>query len=263
MSQKDLADKAFWDHAYGSKSHSLSIGWKPKLYESLSIEHILLTEIKRYRPKTILEVGCGNSQWLAYLARVENVNVSGIDYSEKGCELAAKRLEINDINGIIFCEDFFNIDLKMIGRYDFVYSLGVIEHYSDPYEVIDKLMAFVKPGGVLLTEVPNLDRSIHGLLMKVWQPSIFYKHKPLSKDELINIHKKLGLVNVRGYYIGLFSLGLVSWGDHPRWPILAKWLSPIFNSIAIFISLVMSTPKIYRGYPKLAPFIYTVGQKVI
>src|SRR5262245_7685931 len=49
--------------------------------------------------KRLIEVGCGRSIWLPYLARELGVRVSGLDYSEVGCDQARRVLDRAGIEG--------------------------------------------------------------------------------------------------------------------------------------------------------------------
>ncbi len=261
MSQEDLAQKSHWDNIYNDLKVPTYSNWHPSNYDSLALEHMLFTEIKRCRPQTVLEIGCGNSVWLPYLSRAANVRVSGIDYSEKGCELARRRLKLEGINGDIFCEDIFGIGPDDVGQYDLVFSLGVVEHFADLDRVLSKLMEFVKPGGVLLTEVPNLYFSIHGFLSWVWQPELLKKHELISRDRLIDAYSRAGAKNIRGYYLGILSLNIVAWEIYQRWPRLCSSLVPVIRKISSALDSGLVKMNKFDGARTLAPFIYVVGEK--
>lgn len=261
MTIQDLAQKEHWDDRYADCKNSLQIKWVPKGYCSLVIESILMTEINRYSPKTILEIGCGDSTWLPYLAKKTNAQINGIDYSEGGCRLALQRLEMEGISGKIICEDIFKIDHEKMGHYDFVYSLGLVEHFSDLTRIIKEELRFVKPGGILFTEIPNLKYSIHGLLSWIYQPELLKKHKRISSRELIRAYEYCGLINIEGNYAGLFSLGIVAWGKYPRWKRISKYVLPLLLKSASCVDYLLSKIECYRGFILTSPYIYVRGEK--
>ena len=102
MDNQDLAKKEHWDNHYAdckqNTPESLSEIWVPGDYNSQVIEHVLMKEINRSNPRTILEIGCGNSTWLPYLAKKTGAQVAGIDYSEEGCALVQNRLILDRID---------------------------------------------------------------------------------------------------------------------------------------------------------------------
>ncbi|OPX94108.1 MAG: Ubiquinone biosynthesis O-methyltransferase [Syntrophorhabdus sp. PtaB.Bin027] len=261
MAIQDLAKKEYWDDYYSDCNQMVQKNWTPIGYNSQVIEHILIKEIHRCNPKTILEIGCGNSTWLSYLAKKTNAQVTGIDYSEEGCYLALQRLKEEGVVGQIVCKDIFQVDHETIGQYDFVYSLGVVEHFSDLTGILKEELRFVKPGGVLFTSIPNLKYSIHGLLSWIYHPEILKKHKKISKTELIMAYKSCGLQNIEGNYAGLFSLGIVAWGKYPKWKRISKFILPFLLIIVSCVDYPLSKMKCYGGIPPTSPFIYVKGEK--
>lgn len=261
MINRDLAKKEYWDNHYADCKQNLLEKWVPTDYNSQVIEHILMKEIARSNPKSILEIGCGNSTWLPYLAKMTGAQVAGIDYSEEGCSLVQNRLNIEKIEGKIFCEDFFKADPQSIGQYDFVYSLGVVEHFSDLKQTLKTELKFVKPGGTLFTEIPNLKSSVHRILAWVYQPELLSKHEKISKIDLIKVYNDLGLNHVEANFAGIFSLNIVAWGIYPRWKKLSKIFLPLLLLSARIVDNVLLKTKCYRGFAPISPFIYIKGEK--
>lgn len=255
----DLADVKHWDEIYRN-SHSVSSRRYPKGYEELTLEHVLLREISRCDAKSLLEVGCGNSFWLPYLATKTGAIVSGVDYSEEGCKLARQHLAAGGVPGRVFCADLFQANRDEIGQHDFVFSLGVVEHFTDLNGVLSKLLEFVNPGGVLFTEVPNI-LSIHGALSWIWQPQLLAKHKLVSRRHLVNAYKLLGMENIRAGYFGLFSLNIVAWEVYPRWPGLVPVVAPLVRRINSYLNYLLCRTGKFRGISPLAPFLCVVGHK--
>jgi 2-polyprenyl-3-methyl-5-hydroxy-6-metoxy-1,4-benzoquinol methylase len=260
MTQRDIAGKEHWDSIYRTKD-SAQVSWRPGSYDELVLEHALLGQIERLKPRTLLEVGCGNSLWLPYLARKTGAKVAGMDYSEAGCELARQRLRSQEVEGKVWCGDLFRANLEEVGQYDFVFSLGLVEHFSDLEGVLSALLRFVRPGGALFTEVPNL-RSVHGLMTWAWQPELFGKHELVSKKHLRRAYEHLGLKDIRQQYLGTFSLDIVGWSIYPRWPRLATHVAPRISQFnERFVDYYLRRLGWFRGIAPLAPYLYTVGTK--
>ena len=260
MAQTDIAGKEHWDTLYHAKE-SAQPGWSPRSYDDMLIGRALVGEINRVKARTLLEVGCGDSLWLSYLARETGASaVAGMDYSEPGCELARQRLRAQGVEPRIWCADLFKADPEQIGQYDFVFSLGLVEHFSDLEGVLSALLKFVRPGGTLFTEVPNLP-SIHGLMVWAWQPELFAKHELVSKRRLTRAYERLGLRDVRGRYLGVFSLSIVAWDIYARWPRVAARVAPrVFQFNGRFDPYLQRLGWVGGAAP-LAPYIYAVGQK--
>ena len=263
MSQADLAGIDHWEDVYksiGAVDSRPAGSCVPADYGSIVIAEALLTEIARCGATKILEVGCGNSIWLPYVARETGATVAGLDYSEAGCELSRRQLAAEGIKGEIFCADLFQANAADIGRYDFVYSLGMVEHFTDTVEVLARLLEFVRPGGMLFSEVPNL-KSIHGILSWIWQPELLAKHYPLSKRDLMRAYGQLGLQKIRGQYAGVFSMDVVAWEHYPRWPRLVPLLRPYLSRIRTSVDYRLRKSGRLKGFAPIAPYVYAVGQK--
>ena len=133
--------------------------------------------------KKLLEIGCGNSILLPYLAKEFGFEVYGIDYSKKGCLQSEQILKRDGINGVIYCEDAFNPDKNLLGNFDFVCSFGVVEHFQDTSNTLKSFSEFLKPGGILITSIPNM-KGATGLLHKLLNKPVYDIHVPLDKDDL-------------------------------------------------------------------------------
>lgn len=101
-------------------------------------------------PETIVDLGCGGGTTVALLRkRWPHAAIEGLDWSAKALALARAReptcrYTLADIA-------HYRTDQK----YDLVMALGVIEHCSNPSEVIESLGQLVGPGGLVYVEVPN------------------------------------------------------------------------------------------------------------
>ncbi len=255
---KDLAQKEHWDFIYQNAFEAKS--WKPQSYDSLCIERMLMNAIKRYKPKSILEVGCGNSYWLPYLNKTTNIAVAGIDYSEIGCEKARENLNRAGASGKIYCADIFQSGPELTGTYDMVFSLGVVEHFFNLNNVLEAIKKFANPGGSIITEVPNL-KSVHGLMAYIWHPALLKKHRIISKKELVSAHIESGLENVRASYLGLFSLNIINWEIYHRFRFYKKLL-PLTNFLNKFTNRILIKLNLFApNTALLSPFIYVTALK--
>ncbi len=166
--------------------------------------HLFFTEVfmgSSVKGKKILEVGCGNSGWLPYFNKEWGLIVAGLDYSVVGCKKAEAILQNAGIKGTIHHADMFSPPEDMIESYDYVCSFGVVEHFEDTVNAIMAVSRFLKPGGVLITTVPN-HNGVAGTFQRIFSKKVYSIHKIIDHKILTGATKNAGLNTIKeGYFI--------------------------------------------------------------
>lgn len=149
----------------------------------------------------LLEVGCAASVWLPYFAKTYGFQVTGLDYSEIGCELERHILVDENVQGEVVCADLFSPPGTMLGAFDVIVSFGLIEHFEDTPACIEALSRYLKTGGIMITNIPNLAGTA-GTVQKILNRPIFDIHVVLDARDLRLAHEKAGLeVLQHGYFL--------------------------------------------------------------
>jgi len=178
--------------------------------------HLLFSKyLERQNGKRIIEFGCAQSIWLAYFARHHALKISGIDYSPFGCEKASVVLLRAGVDGEIVHADFMNPPDHLLGACDFGVSFGVAEHFEDTAECLAAFRRFLKPGGILITVIPNLAGLI-GTLQKRLDRKIYDIHVPLDDRALAAAHRRAGMDVLECKYIVCSNFGVLTLSDHGR-----------------------------------------------
>jgi 2-polyprenyl-3-methyl-5-hydroxy-6-metoxy-1,4-benzoquinol methylase len=159
-----------------------------------------------HRPLTLLEIGCAASRWLPYFAKQFGFSVTGLDYSESGCEMAREILSKEGIHGTVIRSDFFTPPKEMLAAFDVVVSFGVAEHFTDTAACLKAFGDFVKPAGIMITVVPNM-AGLLGWLQKLIDFRVFEIHVPLDASALQAEHQSAGLLVKSCCYCGVAHLG--------------------------------------------------------
>jgi 2-polyprenyl-3-methyl-5-hydroxy-6-metoxy-1,4-benzoquinol methylase len=206
----NLTKKENWDQNYiiHKEITELQFGWRNHVNKIIAqkIEEIGLVD------KNILEIGAGNSQWLTYLAKkYPNSRFAGLDYSKIGCEKLAERA--NNILGPkaidIYNEDMFFENSELHGKFDLIFSLGVIEHFTELSNVLLVKRKYLKDHGLMFSLIPNLAGSI-GYLVKSINREIYDMHNPHDLNSFFEGHRKAGLTVISSGYLGSINFGMIS-----------------------------------------------------
>jgi len=164
-----------------------------RLYRLL---HRDFLELFSPRPQRLVEVGCGGSRFLPYFARTFGIEVSGLDYSNVGCDLARAILAKAGVRGTIVKGDMFDPPPELIRAFDVVASFGLVEHFEDTSKAIAACARLLRPGGVMVTLIPNF-AGLYGWLYRFINPAIYEIHVPLTRKQLIAAHVGAGMDIIR------------------------------------------------------------------
>jgi 2-polyprenyl-3-methyl-5-hydroxy-6-metoxy-1,4-benzoquinol methylase len=153
----------------------------------------------------ILEIGGAPGEYLLYLAQKFGYHAHSMDYSEIGNMKTKELFNNQGIEVTIHEQDIF-VSQENPLQFDIVYSLGFIEHFDNIENVIDRHLAFLKPGGILLLGVPNLSGIYHWFL-KYLSPSHDKSHNlsVMDIDNWETFEKRCQLKIIYKGYIGGFE----------------------------------------------------------
>lgn len=168
----NIVEKTFWENEYYWADIELPCRADMTLPFDRSLGAALAGKAGALAHETVLEVGCAPAKWLIFYAERFNAEVSGIEYSEKGASLSRRNLASAGIEGEVREADFFAVAPS---PYDIVLSIGFIEHFDDPVEVLKRQLRFVRPGGRLVVGVPNF-RGLNGMLQRLAEPRYMALH---------------------------------------------------------------------------------------
>jgi len=107
------------------------------------------------RPYTFgLDIGCGDGVML-YKASLAGKRVVGVDYSFDGLALARRQLEDRGISGpILVNASCYHLPFAD-DTFDYVSSIEVIEHLSEPEQYLREIRRVLRPGGAAVITTPH------------------------------------------------------------------------------------------------------------
>ena len=101
----------------------------------------------------VLDVGCGSGMHGAELTRILQHKVTGVDLSGPSIEKAKKRLAAASVADVTAPEryPFFGRE-----RFDVILFSDMLEHLTDPLDVLNRHLALLAPGGHVVISIPNV-----------------------------------------------------------------------------------------------------------
>jgi SAM-dependent methyltransferase len=148
---------------------------------------------------SVIDIGCGEGWVLSYFKK-RGIPAIGLDYSSFGCKKFNPECYENFREGDIYN----NID-TLIGddkTFDLVWIDNVLEHVLDPLALLVMAGKILKPGGVMMVEVPNDYSLLQNYLYKenfidreywvAYPDHLSY----FNKEGLTNLAKAAGLSSV-------------------------------------------------------------------
>ncbi len=129
-------------------------------------------DMVKYVPKDakfILEIGCGEGVLTQHLKTTMGAVCWGIEYEPKQAAIAAAK-----IDKVLVGDALVMIDELPDNYFDAVICNDVLEHLYDPYRVLQKLKAKIKPNGVMISSLPNV-RYFRNLFDLFFQKNWDYK----------------------------------------------------------------------------------------
>ena len=106
----------------------------------------------------ILDIGCGNGNFLHFLSGYGTYNLYGIEPQGNSVERAKKIPELHIKTGVLEAKDFPE------NTFDAVTMFHVFEHLDNPKETLQIISKIIKQGGIFIISLPNITS---------WQSKIF------------------------------------------------------------------------------------------
>jgi len=199
-----LTDRQFWTNYWESKP-DLVIHIDKKYLFHQQLENI----VKTNNVQTAIELGGFPGYYSIFLHKYFEVRTTLFDYFIHP-DILKKVLNKNglDESDIMVIEnDIFQYQPEQ--KYDLVLSCGLIEHFKDTKDIIERHLEFLKPEGTLFITLPNF-KSVNGWVQKTFDRDNYQKHyiECMDTEYLASILKELGLKSIKSSYFGRFSVWL-------------------------------------------------------
>ncbi len=176
------------------KEHYDSSYWKgPQQKESPYMQHFFSFRVKSIvyeltkhisRKGKILDWGAGDGAWV-HLLRRKGFDAWGID----PFSIPSKTDYL--IQGTLHSAEFGD------SSFDAITCFHVLEHLDDPLNELKEALRILKPGGIMIVEVPNISSWGFSLFKKNWQPLHIPAHvNHFTPETLRQVFQTAGDVNL-------------------------------------------------------------------
>jgi 2-polyprenyl-3-methyl-5-hydroxy-6-metoxy-1,4-benzoquinol methylase len=160
---------------------------------------------RRSGKRSILDIGCATGAFLA--AGSADWQVVGVEPSAEAARIAQEQLGLKIYSGTIE-----QAPLEP-GQFDVVTMWDVLEHVTNPYETLSHVKRLLRPDGVLVARVPNLDAWDARLFGHCWagldQPRHIFVP---SEATLTRLLQKAGFTLIgRHVLIGSYAILMLNW----------------------------------------------------
>lgn len=227
--ENNYTDKKFWDEYFEKHEH------RPGLINDSFFSDIFNRYLDRDPDKTVLEVGCADSNFLCYLAKNFGYKAYGVDYAD-AIFRTADLFKFNNLpEPTLYKEDIFS--WKPNAKFDVVCSFGFIEHFENIDPIIAEHSKLITPGGKLIITLPHFAHAQYVLHWLIDKENL-KKHntKIMNLRSIKNAFGKSGLkIEFLSYYktFGFWTerKNLVGWEKAINWLILksGKVITKIFG----------------------------------
>lgn len=146
MDKEDIKNEIveYWDRQPCNINHSKSeLGTLQYFEEGAAKRYKAEPHIKEfadfssYNGKRVLEIGCGIGADAIEFAKA-GAEYVGIDISQESLNLAIQRFKVYNLEGKFYLRSG-DEDLSDLGKFDLVYSFGVLHHYPDIQQTLDNI----------------------------------------------------------------------------------------------------------------------------
>jgi 2-polyprenyl-3-methyl-5-hydroxy-6-metoxy-1,4-benzoquinol methylase len=151
--------------AFGHRSNNVKrlLGWLVSCLGPLrDIVEGSVMWLNSLRPGKLLDVGCGNGQFLDRMREL-GWGVIGVEPDKQAAKVARERLGLSIHEGLLekiaFPDETF----------DAVTMNHVVEHLPDPINTLRECHRILKKGGRLVVTVPNIESLGHHLCREAWR----------------------------------------------------------------------------------------------
>ncbi|MFM1913486.1 MAG: hypothetical protein RIR51_1329 [Bacteroidota bacterium] len=240
---EQLTNKDFWKNYWNNKT-DLIFKIPAKFPFLKELEDI----IQKNSTKKLLEIGGFPGYYSIWIKKNLGVDSTLLDFIIIP-EITKSLEEKNElVDSVELLEvDLFNESNQAMENYDLVFSNGLIEHFENTKDIIQRHLNYLKVGGDLLITIPNF-RGYNGLIQLIFDKENLNKHYLPCMDiqYLKNTCEDLKLSNIEVEYNGEFTIWLEDQKNKPIWKKMMRFI--LWLPFKIIFKFVPTKGKFFSPY---------------
>jgi SAM-dependent methyltransferase len=202
---KDMMSPEEWGRVWDSRRHFFNIKERVKERVLRDLTLLIRSWADCCGPNPlVIELGCAPGFMLRRIKRAAPyARLSGLDYSENGVEQTKKNLASCGMEADLMLGDIFTFTPRQ--TCDLVVSFGLMEHFSNPVEVVRAHSKFAKPGGLIAVTVPNFAHPVVVKALRKYRPHDLETHRLdiMSEEALHTSFESAGCSGIKtGHAVG-------------------------------------------------------------
>ena len=171
------------------------------------LEDLITTTVARQDPGSVIDIGCNDGSLLEALRRAGYAQVVGVEPNPVAASIA--RNKGHQVYTSYLTEELASQIVADCGAFDTVYLRHVVEHVSDLEAFFRALRALLKPDGLLVLELPDVEEGFAlGSPAILWEEHVSYFTQALAEYMLERFGFQIS--DRRRYVFGGGSLAFVA-----------------------------------------------------
>ena len=275
MTSERLSDEQYWESIYRSQDPAKGVtvtaaasgrsGYFRPYSEFFLWDVILEQYFSALKDASIVELGSAPGDFLVRIKNRFHLDPYGAEYTASGAELNKNIFEANGIDpGQVIRADFLSADFqdRFRERFDAVISRGLLEHFNDLENVVEKHLNLLKPKGLIVISIPNF-LGFNGFLQRIFNAEILKIHnlkimEPAEFSKLFAKNTRLKTLFC-GHY-GVFDLNIFYAPKHT----LPYFLLVLIRSLQLVLNPVFRLLFGKKGNESRAfsPYLIYIGRKL-
>lgn len=243
-----------------------------EIYQEFQEDRLRLLAPYFGKTKKLLEIGCSSGMFL-YQVKNKVGAIAGVDYDISAATYAAKKCGCP-----VYTTNLNETPLEK-QSFDIIVAFQVLEHVKSPMEFIKDIGVYLKPGGVIAIEIPNLAAVLLSAYNLPFYKKFYYHkshlwyHTEKSIEKLMVMHGYKGKV----HYVQDYNfVNHMNWilNDRPQPDCRPGMRAPVFpfrknapivvkKALQSFVAKTDTEYKKILGHFKITANLLYIGKKLL